>query len=110
MRGCDVAWGVIPGREREFARALKRRGFGFIVRYLCTDPSKRLSRAEVRAYKAEGIHIVTVYEDAADALLGGEPAGHAQAVAAKQQLAEAGAPAHAPVYFAADFPATSAQV
>lgn len=110
MRGCDFAWGVVPGREHELAKALKREGFGFVVRYLSSDPSKNLTRAEVKAYKAVGLHIVTVFEDAAAALLGGRTTGRGMAVESKQQLATLGAPEHAPVYFAADFPVTPEQM
>lgn len=106
MRGCDFAWGVVPGRERELARALKACGFGFVVRYLSRDTTKVISRAEAEAYRAEGLLIVTVYEDTATWMLGGEAAGHAAAVLARDQLRMAGAPRHAPAYFADDFPIT----
>lgn len=110
MKGCDYAWGVRPGHERALARALKREGFGFVVRYLSSDASKNLTRAEVRAYRAEGIKIVTVWEDAADAALGGAAAGTFAARSARRELDALGAPAHAPVYFAADFPVTAEQM
>lgn len=110
MKGCDWAWGVVPGRERELARALRAQGFRFVVRYLSSDPTKNLTRAEVAAYRAEGMDIVTVWEDAADAVLGGAAAGRYAAVTAKAQLALLGAPAHAPVYFAMDFQVTPDQI
>jgi len=110
MRGCDFAWGVRPGQERVFAKALKAAGFGFVVRYLSADPTKNLTRAEVAAYQAEDLAIVTVYEDAADAMLGGVATGTEQARRAKAQLEALGAPEHAPVFFAADFQVTPEQM
>jgi hypothetical protein len=109
-RGCDFAWGVKPGTERHLARALKRHGFHFVVRYLGRDPSKNITHAEVRAYKAEGLDIVTVYEDAATWMLGGAQAGTDAARLARDQLHAAGAPDHAPVYFADDFAVTAQQL
>jgi|GEM_PF-1336104 len=111
MRGVDFAWGVVPGRERELARALAAQGFGFVVRYLsAVDPTKNLTAAEVQAYRAEGLLIVTVYEDAATWMLGGSQAGTAAAETARRELAALGAPAHAPVYFADDFQITAGQI
>ena len=110
MRGVDFAWGVVPGRERELAKALKAQGFGFVVRYLSQTTSKVITRAEAEAYHAEGLAIVTVYEDGATWMLGGAQAGTAAARLARQQLDAAGAPAHAPVYLADDFPVTPAQM
>ena len=109
MRGCDFAWGVIPGRERELARALKAQGFRFVVRYLSQTLSKVITRAEAEAYHAEGLAIVTVYEDGANWMLGGAAAGKAAAELAQRQLTAAGAPGHAPVYLADDFQVTPAQ-
>jgi hypothetical protein len=65
---------------------------------------------EVRAYREFLLHIVTVFEDSATELLGGDPAGRSMPLAAKQQLASLGAAEHAPVYFAADFPATGGEI
>ena len=109
MRGCDFSWGVVPGRERELAKALKAQGFGFVVRYLSQTTSKVITRAEADAYHAEGLGIVTVYEDGAAWMTGGLQAGADAAALAQRQLAEAGAPGHAPVYLADDFQVTPAQ-
>jgi hypothetical protein len=109
-RGCDFAWGVQPGHERALARALKRAGFNFVIRYLSFDQSKNLTRAEVEAYRAEGLDIVTVWESTATVALGGAAEGRQDAMAARELLHELGAPAHAPVYFAVDFDITPEQV
>lgn len=110
MKGLDFAWGLVPGHERAFARAIKKQGFGFVVRYLSHEPSKNLTRAEIHAYRAEGIEIVTVWEDAATGALGGSAQGIADARAAKALLHTLGAPDHAPVFFACDFPVTPEQM
>jgi len=108
--GCDFAWGVRPGTELHLARALRAAGFDFVIRYLSRDPSKNITAAEVKAYKAEGLGIVTVYEDAAAWMLGGAQAGTDAARLAKDQLRQVGAPEHAPVYFADDFQISAEQI
>lgn len=110
MRGLDFAWGVVPGHEHALARQIRADGFGFVVRYLSYDPSKNLSRAEVEAYRAERIAIVTVWESTGQTALQGKTGGHSDAIAARAALAALGAPADSPVYFAVDFPITTDQM
>jgi hypothetical protein len=93
--------------------ALKRQGIRFVCRYLAPNhPTyhwKRLTKPEVKAIKAAGMGLVTVWESSAGRALAGYNAGKVDAQDALAHLKEVGAPAGVVVYFAVDFDTTEAQ-
>lgn len=101
-RGLDYAWTKPP------AALIAGAGFGFACRYLSRDPSKNLTPAETRALQTAGVAIVVVWESGAQDMLRGHDGGVADAREALRQADTCGL--HGiPVYFAADWDATSAQ-
>jgi hypothetical protein len=102
LHGIDYAW------SHPSPAAIKAARFGFVARYLSHDTSKALSSAEARALHAEGILIVVVWEDTAQAALRGQVGGRADATEANRQAVACGL-AGIPIYFAADWDATPAQ-
>ena len=100
-RGIDYAWG------RPSTGSLHAGGFQFAARYLSSDPSKNLSHAEASTLRGAGIDVATVWEDNADAALGGFGRGAADAHAAAAQADACGQPPGRPIYFAVDFDASS---
>lgn len=104
MEGCDYSSGRISGQQ------LKSLGIGFVCRYLSPYPAKNLSHVEVQDFNAHGISIVTVYETTAEMVMSGSTGGHIDASMARSMLADLGAPAHAPVFFAVDFDIQDSQL
>ena len=93
--------------------AIKAEGASFVARYTSAYPpsdkdGKNLLAAEKDALLAAGISIVIVAEETADRMLGGGPAGSADAVHADAVVKALGMPG-LPVYFAADWDVTEAQ-
>jgi hypothetical protein len=101
--GVDYAW------KHPSPAALKAAGIGFACRYLATDTSKALSKAEATALATAGIWSVVVWETTAKRMLAGKLGGVADAKAAAIQAASCGMPASRPIYFAADWDATLGQ-
>lgn len=101
--GVDYAW------SHPSPASLKTFGATFACRYLATDKTKSLTKAEATALAAVGIWSVVVWESTANRMLGGNAAGVADAKAAQAQATAAGQPADRPIYFAADWDATEAQ-
>ncbi|MES9606819.1 MULTISPECIES: glycoside hydrolase domain-containing protein [Actinomadura] len=102
--GVDYAWGR-PG-----ASALERAGAKFACRYLSHDTSgKNLTRKEADELSAAGIWLVVVWESTAKRPLAGRSAGAADARDAAAQARACGMPDDRPIYFAADWDATSGQ-
>ena len=91
-------------------KALKAAGKTFVARYLSRLPWKVIREGEAKVLRANGIDVVTVFEDSANRALDGEKAGIEDARFALQQLHDLGAPAGAPVYFAVDFDAQPGQL
>lgn len=102
--GVDYAWSK-PG-----GAALAAAGVRFAARYLSSDGSKNLTRAEADDLAAHGISCVVVWETAGARALGGRAAGIADAQAAQQQATAAGMPSGRPIYFAVDFDAQPGQM
>jgi hypothetical protein len=82
--------------------ALQGAGVVGAMRYLSTDASKNLTRAEADALAAVGIWCGVVWETTAGRALAGYAAGVADAGAAAAQAAACGMPSSRPIYFAVD--------
>lgn len=103
ISGVDYAWSH-PG-----GAALKAAGKQFACRYLSTDTTKSITRAEADDLAAHGVSCVVVWETTAKRALAGQAAGAADAKAAASQASASGMPSSRPIYFAVDFDATEAQ-
>lgn len=101
--GVDYAWSH-PG-----GAALKAAGQRFAARYLSTDTSKNLTKAEAADLAAHGIASVVVWETTAKRALAGKTAGATDAKTASALAAACGMPGDRPIYFAVDFDATPTQ-
>jgi LysM repeat protein len=96
--GIDYSW-ARPG-----AAAIKAAGYGFVCRYLGDDTTgKVLSGTEASSLLGDGINIVLVWEDEANAALQGEARGVQDATKALAQANALGVPSSVPLYFAVDF-------
>src|SRR5512146_1016387 len=98
MKGIDYAFGAHPAPA-----AIRAAGFGFVARYCSASPAndsngKNLLPGELAALRAAGLSVVLVAESAAGRMLGGAPAGTADAQHAQAVTAALGMPS-APVYF-----------
>lgn len=82
--------------------ALSAAGVEFAMRYLSTDHTKNLTRAEADALAARGIWSGVVWETTAGRALDGRAAGTSDARAAAEQAAACGMPDSRPIYFAVD--------
>ena len=102
--GVDYAW------AHPAPAAVKADGYGFVLRYLSTDPAKNLTPAEVKGLHDAGLSVGVVWETAAQRALDGEAAGQADAHAAEAQADALGYPAGCPIFYAVDFGATGAQM
>jgi hypothetical protein len=105
---------TVPGIDYAWARPtiaeIKAAGARWVARYLSHDPRKNLSRGEYRDLVTAGLPVVAVWETTADRALSGGPAGHADAMDALVQAADAGLPANCVIHFAVDFDARPDQV
>lgn len=97
-----MTWGVDYPWTHPSAAALQASGAAFAMRYLSTDASKNLSRAEADDLAAHGIWCGVVWETTAGRALAGQAAGAADARTAAAQAAACGMPADRPIYFAVD--------
>ena|GEM_PF-2007241 len=104
MKGVDYAW------THPSPAALKAAGIAFVMRYLSTDASKNLTRAEANALAEENIWCGVVWESTANRAGAGKAAGQADAKTALAQATAAGMPAGHPVYLAVDYDADPATV
>lgn len=102
--GVDYAW------QHPDPAALQRAGKRFAARYLSTDTSKNLTRAEADALAAHGISSVVVWETTAQRAAAGRSAGIADAERAEAQARGAGMPPTRPIYFAVDYDAAPSAV
>lgn len=102
-RGVDFGWGsVTPVQAHAWHLA-------FVASYLSNDPSKNFTAAAVRAFHAEGVKTVDVWESTADRATQGRAAGEQDARAAKAQAAQLGNTTR-PILFAVDCDCTDAQI
>ena len=95
--GIDFAYGA------PHPALLKAVGISFVCRYYSPDPQKNLTRPQAEDLSQAGISIVSVWESAAQASLGGHAAGVADAEAAKRMAHAIGQPASTPIFFAVDY-------
>jgi len=90
------------GRPRP--EKIKGLGYEGVIRYLCQDEAKRLTRPELVGYIDASLSVALVYEDGAQDVLAGAPLGAVKGEIAKAQLAELnGFPPGRPIYIAVDF-------
>lgn len=103
-RGVDYAW-ARPG-----GAAVKAHGYHFAARYLSHDNTgKTIHGPEVADLHRHGIGIVLVWEDSANAALGGHGRGVSDGRAALAQAQALGSPGNLPIYFAVDFEASAGE-
>jgi hypothetical protein len=101
QNGVDYSW------YRPSPSSLKSDGYRFVCRYLSHDTTgKNLSKSEADALIAEGIGVVSNWEDSATDALSGYDLGVSDAKAADSQDSADGAPSTRPIYFSVDFDAT----
>jgi len=74
----------------------------FVIAYLGGVPGKTLTKERALEYIQAGLHIVCVFETAADRAKDGQEAGIADARTAVVEMKAVGAPPFRPVYFAVD--------
>lgn len=103
MNGIDFSFARISAAD------IKGQGYGFACRYLASSTQKRVSVAEITDFKSESIALVLVWEDEANAALGGFNQGQHDAQEALNQAGSVGWPGNLPIYFSIDFDATEAQ-
>lgn len=100
--------------DYSFARpdpgTIKAAGYDFAVRYLGSDPGKRLTIGERDRLHAAGIAVGLVWETSASRTLGGEAAGRADAQEANRQADALGFPADRVIFYAVDFDASAGQI
>lgn len=96
LLGIDVAW------DRPTVAQIKALGAHWVARYFSTDGSKDLTAAEVTAYPAAGLAIVTVWETTTGRATGGFAAGVVDAHTAEEERAAAGLPPTHVHHFAVD--------
>lgn len=101
--GVDYAW-THPG-----GATLKTAGKKFACRYLSTDHSKNLTKAEADDLAAHGVASVVVWETTIKRALSGKTGGAADAKTAAGLAAACGMPSDRPIYFAVDFDAAPGQ-
>lgn len=102
--GVDYPW------SKPTPAALRAAGVTFALRYLSTDQSKNLTRAEADQLAAQGIWSGVVWETTAGRALAGYTAGAADAKEALKQATACGMPSGRPIYFAVDTDTTWSQV
>jgi hypothetical protein len=96
-KGCDYSF------SRPSITALKNAGYKFACRYVGGSAGKRITAIEARNLWANGIDIVTNFEQFPTQPLQGRAQGIADAKLADAQHKAAGGPPNAPIYFSADF-------
>lgn len=103
-KGIDIAW------ARPDVDGIKATGAKWVARYFSNDPTKNITEAEIKAYTAAGLAVVTVWESSAGAALKGRAQGVTDATKAKAQSKAVGLPADHVIYFAVDQDTTWAKV
>lgn len=94
--GIDVAW------ARPTTDQIRATGATWVGRYFSTDDTKNLTAAEVAAYPAAGLAIVTVWETSTGRATQGTAAGVADALAAERERVSVGLPGAHVHHFAVD--------
>lgn len=100
LKGCDYSWG------RPDPAQLYAAGYRFAIRYLSHDTTgKNITASEARALHANGLDVVLVWEQGANAAIGGYTQGRNDAASALSMMVSIGMPAGTVVYFAVDWDA-----
>ena len=103
-QGVDYSW------ARPSPAGLHADGYTFAARYVSGGGGKDISAGEAQSLIGAGLDVVLVWEQEADAVLGGYGRGVADAQAAATEAAGAGQPGDRPIYFASvDFDAQASQ-
>jgi hypothetical protein len=97
--------GVDFSYDRPGGAALAAAGKHFVVRYITGAGGKALTAAEISDYHAHGISIALVFESTRGRVLGGRPAGIADATQAVAACTALHIPSSTRIYFAVDFDA-----
>jgi len=98
--------GVDYSLARPSPADLRAQGYTFACRYLSYYTPKNLSRSEADSLIANGIDIVSNWEQNSDDARGGFSQGASDAQEAQRQAADDGAPADRPIYFSVDWDAS----
>ena len=86
------------------ARKLKQEGISFVGRYLVPETmSKALTATEAQALRDAGLAILLCYESSAARMKGGAAAGAADAATARALAEKLGVPAGTVIFFACDY-------
>lgn len=96
IKGLDYAWRHVP------PSAVAQYG-DFACRYLSSDISKNLDKAEAADLASRGVWLVVVYETTSSRATAGFVAGASDAAKAQKMGRALGMPDSAPYYFAVDF-------
>ncbi|HEY4117565.1 MAG TPA: glycoside hydrolase domain-containing protein [Byssovorax sp.] len=103
-QGVDYSW------ARPSPADLHADGYTFAARYVSGGGSgKDISAGEAQGLIGAGLDVVLVWEQEADAVLGGYGRGVSDAQAAASEAASSGQPGDRPIYFAVDFDAQASQ-
>ena len=92
----DYAW------KHPSPAAIKAAGYHGVIRYLSTDPTKDITKAEAAALHKAGLAILLVWETTATRALAGTAAGIADRLAAEKAARALGYPKACPIFYACD--------
>lgn len=105
MKGCDIAW------QKPSGSALRAAGFTVASLYVGQDNTgKNMTQAVVDDYNANGVGVVVNFEYGAQQMANGAPQGTVDARLGLSQKRAIGIPDSIPIYYSADWAATSAQI
>jgi len=100
VKGIDIAW------ARPDVDGIKATGAKWVARYFSPDPTKNITKAEVAAYAAAKLGIVTVFEGSAGNATKGRSQGIKDAELAVTNRKTVGLPGDHVIYFAVDLDTT----
>jgi hypothetical protein len=100
----DCAW------TKPSAAAVKAAGYTGVIGYISRDPSKDLTAAQMKRYRAAGLLVGLVFETTAARAKAGRAAGRADCAFAEAEAAKRGYPPGCVIFYAVDFDATARQI
>ncbi|HET7639931.1 MAG TPA: DUF1906 domain-containing protein, partial [Ktedonobacteraceae bacterium] len=104
-KACDIAW------QKPSGSALAAAGFTVASLYVGQDNTgKNMTAAVVNDYHSHGVAVVANFEYGASQMANGEPQGVSDARLGLSQARACGMPGGRPIYYSADWAATSAQI
>ncbi len=105
MKGCDIAWSKPSGS------ALSGAGFTVASLYVGQDNTgKNMTQAVVDDYHNHGVAVITNFEYGAQQMANGHQQGVFDARLGLSQAQACGMPGDRPIYYSADWAATSSQI